>query len=154
LKPDEDSDFSINEISQILDFLNKITGSLQILLFVIGSLSLLVGGIGIMNIMLVSVTQRTKEIGTRKALGATKRLILAQFIIESIILCSFGGFMGIIAGFSVAALISSFTPLPYSISLVSMMIGVGFSTLVGVVFGYYPANKAAKLNPINALRYE
>ncbi len=154
LKPDEENDFSVNQISQILDFLNKITGGLQILLFVIGSLSLLVGGIGIMNIMLVSVTQRTKEIGTRKALGATKNLILIQFVIESVILCSFGGFAGIIAGFSVAALISSFTPLPYSISLVSMIIGVGFSTLVGIVFGFYPANKAAKLNPINALRYE
>ena len=154
LKPGEENDFSVNQISQILDFLNKITSSLQILLFVIGSLSLLVGGIGIMNIMLVSVTQRTKEIGTRKALGATKNLILIQFVIESVILCSFGGLTGIVSGFSVAALISSFTPLPYSISIVSMMIGVGFSTLVGVVFGFYPANKAAKLNPINALRYE
>jgi putative ABC transport system permease protein len=154
LKPDEDDDFSVNEINQILDFLKKVTASMQLLIFAIGSLSLLVGGIGIMNIMLVSVTQRTREIGTRKAIGATSRLIMFQFTAESVMLCLFGGLLGIAAGLIAAKIISSFTPLPSAVSLTSVLIGVGYSALVGIIFGFYPARKAARLNPIDALRYE
>jgi len=154
IKPGEENDFSVNEIKQILDFLNKITQTLRLLILAIGALSLLVGGIGIMNVMLVSVTQRTREIGTRKALGATSRLIMFQFTIESVILCMVGGILGTAAGFAAAKIIGSFTPLPSTVSVSSILIGVGFSALVGIVFGYFPAKKAAKLNPIDALRYE
>ncbi|MBU4485499.1 MAG: ABC transporter permease [Candidatus Delongbacteria bacterium] len=154
LKPDEENDFSINEINQIIDFLKKVTALMRLLILAIGSLSLLVGGIGIMNIMLVSVTQRTREIGTRKAIGATSRIIMFQFTIESVILCLFGGVFGIVAGFAIAKIISSFTPLPSTVSISSILIGVGYSALVGLIFGFYPAKKAAKLNPIDALRYE
>jgi len=154
LKPDEENDFSVNEIKQILDFLKKVTASLRIMIIAIGALSLLVGGIGIMNVMLVSVTQRTREIGTRKAIGATSRLIMFQFTTESVILCMVGGILGTTAGFAAAKIIGSFTPLPSTVSFSSIMIGVGFSALVGIVFGYFPAKKAAKLNPIDALRYE
>jgi putative ABC transport system permease protein len=154
LKSDDENDFAINEINQILEFLNKVTSSMQLLILAIGSLSLLVGGIGIMNIMLVSVTQRTREIGTRKAIGATSRLIMFQFTAEAVILCLFGGLFGISAGFIIAKLISSFTPMPSAVSLSSVLIGVIYSGMVGVIFGFYPARKAARLNPIDALRYE
>ena len=154
LKPEEENDFSVNEIKQILDFLKKVTASLRIMIIAIGALSLLVGGIGIMNVMLVSVTQRTREIGTRKAIGATSRLIMFQFTTESVILRMVGGILGTAAGFAAAKIIGSFTPLPSTVSFSSVLIGVGFSALVGIVFGYFPAKKAAKLNPIDALRYE
>lgn len=154
LKPEADNDFSINEIKQILDFLNKVTRTLRLLIIAIGAMSLLVGGIGIMNVMLVTVTQRTREIGTRKAIGATSRLIMFQFTTESMILCMVGGIAGTLAGFTAASLISRFTPLPSAVSLSSVIIGVGFSALVGIIFGYFPAKKAADLNPIEALRYE
>lgn len=154
LKPGKKNDFSINQMSQILEMYNKVTGSLQIVILIIGSLSLFIGGIGIMNIMLVSVTERTKEIGIRKSLGATRRIVMLQFLIEAIILCSFGGILGIICGFSIAQIVSNYTPMPSSISLFSVMLGIGFSTFIGVAFGIYPASKASKLNPIDALRYE
>jgi putative ABC transport system permease protein len=154
LKPDDENDFTVNEINQILDFMKETTAKMRLLILAIGSLSLLVGGIGIMNIMLVSVTQRTREIGTRKAIGATSRIIMFQFTAEAVILCLFGGILGIVAGFSIAAAISSFTPLPSAVSVSSVLIGVGYSALVGIIFGFYPARKAARLNPIDALRYE
>lgn len=149
-----ENNFSVNQMSQALDFYNKMTGSMQLLIIIIGSLSLVTGGIGIMNIMLVSVTERTREIGTRKALGATRGTILTQFLIESVSLCSIGGITGVIFGFIIANTLSSFTPVPSSISLISVIVGVGFSTLIGIIFGLYPATKAAKLLPIEALRYE
>jgi len=154
LKPQQDNDFSINEMSQILEFYNKMTGSMQILILVIGSLSLLVGGIGIMNIMLVSVTERTREIGTRKALGATKRVIVLQFLLEAIMLCLAGGIIGTAIGFGGAFTLSQFTPVPAALSLSSILIGCGFSSFTGIFFGLYPAIRAAKLHPIDALRYE
>ncbi len=139
-----------SEISQM----NSAMGSIQVAIGAIAAISLLVGGIGVMNILLVSVTERTKEIGIRKALGATRGDIRKQFIIESVIICIIGGFFGIILG-TIIGLIGSklleFQTLP---SLGSIVVAVGFSMLIGVFFGYYPANKAAKLDPIEALRYE
>ena len=131
-----------------------ILGILTILLGAIASISLLVGGIGIMNIMLVSVTERTREIGTRLAIGARESDILTQFLIEAIVLSLAGGTLGIVLGIIGNQLIYKFTnffipTVPYSI-----MIGFGFAALVGIGFGYFPARKAAKLNPIDALRYE
>ena len=139
-----------SQISQM----NSAMGSIQVAIGAIAAISLLVGGIGVMNILLVSVTERTREIGIRKALGATRGDIRKQFIIESVIICIIGGFFGIILG-TIIGLIGSklleFQTLP---SLGSIVVAVGFSMLIGVFFGYYPANKAAKLDPIEALRYE
>lgn len=117
-------------------------------------ISLLVGGIGVMNIMLVSITERTREIGTRKALGATNGSIRLQFIIESVILCLVGGCFGIIAGLALGAVAASLLGYSAAAPVAAIVIAVAFSMVIGVFFGYYPANKAAKLNPIDALRYE
>ncbi|MFK4996845.1 ABC transporter permease [Bacillus sp. N9] len=120
----------------------------------IAGISLLVGGIGVMNIMLVSVTERTREIGLRKALGATRGRILLQFLIESVTLTSLGGLIGI--GFAVlgSILVSQFSPITAIINPIVVIIGVGFSAFIGIIFGILPANKASKLSPIDALRYE
>ncbi|MFV0516236.1 MAG: ABC transporter permease [Aminipila sp.] len=121
---------------------------------VIAGISLLVGGIGVMNIMLVSVTERTREIGIRKALGAKGKFIRLQFIVEAIIICGIGGLIGVAFGLSISALVSSIMNNPMKISVSVITISVIFSMTIGVFFGYYPANKAAKLDPIEALRYE
>jgi putative ABC transport system permease protein len=123
------------------------------LLAAIAGVSLLVGGIGIMNIMLVSVTERTREIGIRMSVGARKSDILIQFLLESLILSLMGGIIGILLAFGIGALLS-LTGMPYSISPFIIMIAVAFAGFVGIFFGYYPARKAAKLYPIDALRYE
>lgn len=120
----------------------------------IASISLLVGGIGVMNIMLVSVTERTREIGLKKALGARKRRILAQFLTEAAVLTSFGGFLGVVCGIGFAAIVSRITQTPSAISIPAAMVAVIFSVIIGVVFGLIPAVKAANLNPIEALRHE
>ena len=118
----------------------------------IASISLLVGGIGVMNIMLVSVTERTAEIGLKKAIGAKKKRILWQFLTESAVLTSLGGIIGVISGIVMAQLISAMTQIPVAISVPAIVIAVVFSTLIGVVFGMLPAYQAANLNPIDALR--
>ena len=120
----------------------------------IAALSLLVGGIGVMNIMMVSVTERTREIGTRKALGAPASAIRMQFITESVILCLIGGFIGIVLGLALGTVLSNVVGYAAKPSIAAILIAVGFSMAIGVFFGYYPANKAAKLDPIEALRYE
>ena len=120
----------------------------------IASISLLVGGIGVMNIMLVSVTERTKEIGLKKALGARKKAILAQFLTEAAVLTSIGGILGVGAGIGLAYLISDIASVPVAISGVAIMISVAFSMIIGVVFGLLPSIKAANMNPIDALRHE
>jgi putative ABC transport system permease protein len=120
----------------------------------VGSISLLVGGVGIMNIMLVSVTERTKEIGIRKALGARPRAILLQFLLEAIVLSCLGGVLGTWLGFGIAALVDAVSPVPASVQPWSIGIGLGFSATVGLVFGVLPARRAAAKNPIDCLRYE
>ena len=148
--------YTIN-VSDNRDILSSITSmmtTISVALSVIAGISLLVGGIGVMNIMLVSITERTKEIGTRKALGATNGSIRLQFIMESIVICIIGGIIGIILGIIMAVIAVHFMDYTPAISLLSIIIAVGFSSAIGLFFGYYPANKAAKLNPIDALRYE
>jgi len=133
---------------------NKITGAAFIVMIGVASLSLLIGGIGIMNIMLVSVTERTREIGIRKAIGARYKDILYQFLTEAVVISGFGGTIGIIVGFSLAKIISVASKIPSAIPLWAVFLGFGFSTGVGIFFGIYPANKAARLDPVEALRYE
>jgi putative ABC transport system permease protein len=142
-------------MSDVMDTIQEILGTLQLLLGAIAGISLLVGGIGIMNIMLVSVTERTREIGIRKAIGAQKSDIIVQFMIESVIISVMGGIIGM--GISQGVLTAINTLFPdyhFTISVSVAAVALGFSLLVGVVFGIYPAGKAAKLKPIYALRYE
>ncbi|MCK5145539.1 ABC transporter permease [bacterium] len=152
--PHKDDDFAINQMDLIMNMYNSLTGALYAAIIGVGAISLLVGGIGIMNIMLVSVTERTKEIGIRKALGAKRRNLLWQFLIESITISGIGGLIGIACGFGLGAMIAAVSPLPSTVSIGSIILGVGFSSAVGIFFGLYPASKAARLNPIDALHYE
>ena len=154
LRPAEEDNFSINQQSVIVDAYKKLTGGLYTAAIGIGALSLLVGGIGIMNIMLVSVTERKREIGIRKALGATRGLISFQFIIESIVICGVGGIIAIGLSFLMAIGIDKATPFPATVPVWSIFMGLGFSTFIGLFFGIYPAQQAAKLNPIDCLHYE
>lgn len=146
--------YRIIDQSQILSTVNSVTATLSLLLGGIAGISLLVGGIGIMNIMLVSVTERTREIGIRKALGAKKKDILLQFIIESLALSGAGGILGIISGYAVSIMLGSAMKISAVPSFGMVLLSFSFSLLVGLFFGVYPANKAANLNPIEALRYE
>ena len=150
-----DDDFSVLTQQDFLDAFGSVTDVLTLFLGAIASISLLVGGIGIMNIMLVSVTERTKEIGLRKAVGASNRAIMGQFLLEAIIIALIGGIIGIILGFLGAWAIRTAVPNLYAyVGLNAVLLAVGFSTAVGVFFGLYPASRAARLNPIQALRFE
>jgi putative ABC transport system permease protein len=156
LKAGEGDDFEIEAADSIMEKLDQISGTITAVVGGIVGISLLVGGIGIMNIMLVSVTERTREIGILKALGATRRDILVQFLLEAALLALLGGVIGIVLGYAtgagIAALIPNFPPA--SVPLWVVLAAAGFSALVGVVFGLMPASKAASLDPIEALRYE
>jgi putative ABC transport system permease protein len=154
LEADEDNDFNVVDQQSLLDIAGSITGILTVLLGAIASISLLVGGIGIMNITLVSVTERTKEIGLRKAIGARRSHILQQFLIETIVLSLLGGFIGVALGVLIALVVDSSGLIDTTITADTIALGLGFSAIVGVFFGVYPANQAASLEPIEALRYE
>ena len=140
-------------VQSALEESNSMMKMLSLAIAVIGGISLLVGGIGVMNIMLVSVTERTREIGVRKALGATNNNIRLQFITESMIVCMIGGIIGVLIGGGFGYFASSFIHEAKFPSLTSVLVSVSFSMAIGIFFGYYPANKAAKLDPIEALRY-
>jgi len=148
------ADFSIFSQNDILSTASSITGTFTTLLSGIAAISLIVGGIGIMNIMLVTVTERTREIGLRKALGAKKRVIITQFLVEAIILTLVGGLVGMALGIGVSYIIAKIISLPFAISPVSIMLAVCVSGGIGIAFGFYPAKKASNLQPIEALRYE
>jgi putative ABC transport system permease protein len=154
LSPSAELDFNVLSQSDILDTLSSVTTTLTIFLGAISGISLLVGGIGIMNIMLVSVTERTKEIGLRKAVGATKNQILTQFLIETMTLSLLGGIIGILLGVGVASVFSATGLITSIITADSILLAFTFSLLIGVFFGIYPAFRAANLHPMVALRYE
>ena len=154
VRPGEAVDFSVRNSSDLIATFNETNETFALLLAGIAGISLIVGGIGIMNIMLVSVTERTREIGIRKALGATRGAILFQFLIEALVLCVMGGVIGVLAGVGGAMAISRFAEWNTAISPQSIVMALAFSAGIGLFFGLWPAQRAAKLNPIDALRYE
>ncbi|MCK7547250.1 ABC transporter permease [Marinobacter koreensis] len=147
-------DFYVRDTQEIAEALESTTNTLTVLLGAIAAVSLLVGGIGIMNIMLVSVTERTREIGIRLAIGARARDVLNQFLVESIVLSTLGGIIGLLLGVGGTWLLTWKLDMPFVLSPLIMVVGFSFSVAIGVVFGFFPARKAARLNPIDALRHE
>jgi putative ABC transport system permease protein len=154
IRPGEEADFNIRNSADLLSTFNETNQTFTYLLAGIAAVSLLVGGIGIMNIMLVSVTERTREIGTRKALGATRRAILLQFLIEALVLCFLGGLLGIAVGMGGAKALSVFAGWDTQVAMGAVYAALGFSVAIGLFFGIWPAQRAARLSPIEALRYE
>ena len=152
---DKPDNFGVSSAKEIADQFRDITASVALLIAVVSSIGLLVGGVGVMNIMLMSVTQRTREIGVRKAIGARRRDIIMQFLIEAMVLTGSGGVIGVLLGLGISLLLNFALPhLPSSVPLWSIVVAVGVSMSVGVFFGMYPAIKAARLDPVEALRYE
>ncbi|HSR13528.1 MAG TPA: FtsX-like permease family protein, partial [Thermodesulfobacteriota bacterium] len=154
IRAGQENDFSVRNLSEMMSTAEESARVMSLLLGSIASISLLVGGIGIMNIMLVSVTERTREIGIRMAVGARGRDILYQFLIESVVLSLIGGVIGIALGAGASNVVSHFFNWPTRISLAALLLSFSFAGAVGIFFGFYPARKAASLDPIEALRYE
>ncbi|MFZ5535813.1 MAG: ABC transporter permease [Patescibacteria group bacterium] len=148
------ADFMILSQNDILSTVSQVTGTFTTLLGGIAAISLLVGGIGIMNIMLVTVTERTREIGLRKALGATKKIVITQFLTEAILLTIIGGFAGMLLGIAISYALTRVMNMPFTVSPYAVILAIGVSGAIGILFGWYPARKAADLQPIEALRYE
>ncbi|HMM64135.1 MAG TPA: FtsX-like permease family protein, partial [Mesorhizobium sp.] len=151
---DRDSDFSIRDMTQIADTMASATSTMTGMLGAVAAVSLLVGGIGIMNIMLVSVTERTREIGIRLAIGAHEKHILVQFLVEATVLSLLGGIVGIALGLSLAGVAVLMLDIPFAPNPAVILLAVGFSALIGMVFGFFPALRGARLDPIEALRHE
>ena len=154
IREGEDDDFNVRDLREIQNILGSVTGVLTTLLASVAAISLVVGGIGIMNIMLVSVTERTREIGLRMAVGARGGDILSQFLVEAVTLSSIGGLIGVAIGVVAAELVGQSAGWRIEIDTRAIVMAFGFAALVGVFFGYYPARKASRLEPIDALRYE
>jgi putative ABC transport system permease protein len=154
LRPNEPDNFEFFSSQSLITQFNRMSQGVKIAAFIIGTIALMVAGIGIMNIMLVAVTERTREIGIRKALGAKPQSILAQFLLEAVILCNIGGVVGVLVGFGLGNLVTVFTQFAAKVPLEWAVIGLLFCTMVGVVFGLLPAIRASRLHPIDALRYE
>ena len=154
LGPKDDDTFSMVTSDAIVDFWNQLTGAIAATAVGVVSVFMVVGGVVIMNIMLAVVTERTHEIGIRKSVGARSRDILNQFLVESAVLAASGGIVGVIIAWIVAVLVRNLTPVPMSVPVMAVVVGVGLSTLVGLFFGIYPAQRAARLDPIEALRAE
>jgi len=148
------NDFAVMTQDTMVDLYNQLTGAAYLVMIVISSIGLLVGGIGVMNIMLVSVKERTREIGIRKAIGARSGDIMKQFLIEAVFLTGTGGILGVLVGFGIALLVRAATPLPAAVSPWSVVLGLSVSAAIGLFFGIFPAQKAARMDPIESLRYE
>ncbi len=154
LRPGEENNFAVTRQQAIADFFDRITGIFALIMLVLSSIGLMVGGVGVVAIMMISVTERTREIGVRKALGATRREILWQFLVESMTVTTIGGAIGMLLGGGGALLVAALTPLPATVPLWSVAAALGVSAVTGIGFGLYPANKAARLDPVEALRHE
>jgi putative ABC transport system permease protein len=154
LPSNKQNDFVVFTDDAFLSLYNTITGGIFALMALISSISLLVGGIGVMNIMLVAVTERTREIGVRKALGAPQKAIMTQFLIEAVLLTAVGGAAGVGLGATISWVIHAASKMPTYVSIWSVATGILFSAVVGVFFGFYPAMRAARLDPVDSLRYE
>ena len=154
LKPGEDNNFAVVTQDKLLDSWNKVTGIFFLVMIALSSVGLMVGGVGVVAMMMISVTERTREIGVRKALGARRREILWQFLVEAATLTLVGGAAGMILGGGIAFLLKALTPVPAAVPVWAIVVALGASVLTGVGFGLYPAARAATLDPVEALRYE
>jgi putative ABC transport system permease protein len=154
LKPSQDNNFAIVTQDKLLETFNNVTGAFFIVMIALSSVGLMVGGVGVVAIMMISVTERTREIGVRKALGATRREIMFQFLVEAATLTLVGCLIGMALGALIAFAIRSATPLQAAVPLNAVIAAVAASTVTGVLFGLYPANKASRMDPVEALRYE
>jgi putative ABC transport system permease protein len=154
LRPNQDNNFSIVTQDKLLVSWNQVTGVFFLVMIALSSVALMVGGVGVVAIMMISVTERTREIGVRKALGAKRREILWQFLVEAATLTLIGGVIGMLLGGVISVIVAHTTPLPAKVPVESVIAALGMSILTGVAFGLYPAARAARLDPVEALRYE